>query len=163
MSPSNVQFANWPLKNGPQLHDFECFLSTACTSWKGAGSQSDRIGRFFSFSLFLFFSFLKRGCPGWGANRGPLNLIYFLIFTTLPLSHSGSPIFFSLLLWQLKYVTKVAQEFGILVQVNSLVLVLRKKALLGHTVGDFFLQKIILGHPVGSAPDDNNGHVTCSA
>jgi hypothetical protein len=20
-----------------------------------------------------------------------------------------------------------------------------------------------LGHPVGSAPDDNNGHVTCSA
>jgi hypothetical protein len=34
--------------------------------------------------------FLK-GCPGWGANPGPLNFIYFLIFTTLPLSHSGSP------------------------------------------------------------------------
>jgi hypothetical protein len=28
---------------------------------------------------------------GWGANPGPLNFIYFLIFTTLPLSHSGSP------------------------------------------------------------------------
>jgi hypothetical protein len=35
--------------------------------------------------------FKKRGCPGWGANPGPLNFIYFLIFTTLPLSHSGSP------------------------------------------------------------------------
>jgi hypothetical protein len=27
----------------------------------------------------------------WGANPGPLDFIYFLIFTTLPLSHSGSP------------------------------------------------------------------------
>jgi hypothetical protein len=35
--------------------------------------------------------FKKRGCPGWGANPGPLDFIYFLIFTTLPLSHSGSP------------------------------------------------------------------------
>jgi hypothetical protein len=35
--------------------------------------------------------FLKRGCPGWGANTGPVDFIYFLIFTTLPLSHSGSP------------------------------------------------------------------------
>jgi hypothetical protein len=25
-------------------------------------------------------NFLKRGCPGWGANPGPLNFIYFLIF-----------------------------------------------------------------------------------
>jgi hypothetical protein len=32
-----------------------------------------------------------RGCPGWGVNLGPLNFIYFLIFTILPLSHSGSP------------------------------------------------------------------------
>jgi hypothetical protein len=29
------------------------------------------------------------GCPGWGANPGPLGFIYFLI---LLLSHSGSPI-----------------------------------------------------------------------
>jgi hypothetical protein len=36
--------------------------------------------------------FFKRGCQGWGANPGPLNFIYFLIFTTLPLSHSGSPV-----------------------------------------------------------------------
>jgi hypothetical protein len=28
---------------------------------------------------FLFLK--KRGCPGWGANPGPLDLIYFLIFT----------------------------------------------------------------------------------
>jgi hypothetical protein len=38
-----------------------------------------------------FITFFERGCPGWGANPGPLNIIYFLIFTTLPLSHSGSP------------------------------------------------------------------------
>jgi hypothetical protein len=35
--------------------------------------------------------FFLKGCPGWGANPGPLDFIYFLIFTTLPLSHSGSP------------------------------------------------------------------------
>jgi hypothetical protein len=35
--------------------------------------------------------FLIKGCPGWGANPGPLDFIYFLIFTTLRLSHSGSP------------------------------------------------------------------------
>jgi hypothetical protein len=36
--------------------------------------------------------FFKRNCPGWwGANPGPLDFVYFLIFTTLPLSHSGSP------------------------------------------------------------------------
>jgi hypothetical protein len=35
-------------------------------------------------------TFKKRGCPGWGANPGPPNVIYFLMFTTLPLSHSGS-------------------------------------------------------------------------
>jgi hypothetical protein len=35
--------------------------------------------------------FFSKGCPGWGANPGPLDLIYFLIFTTLLLSHSGSP------------------------------------------------------------------------
>jgi hypothetical protein len=40
-----------------------------------------------NFSFFL----KKRGCPGWGANPGPLNFNYFLILTTLPLSHSGSP------------------------------------------------------------------------
>jgi hypothetical protein len=36
--------------------------------------------------------FLKR-LPGvrWGANPGPLHFIYFLIFSILPLSHSGSP------------------------------------------------------------------------
>jgi hypothetical protein len=39
----------------------------------------------------LWAVFFKRGCPGWGANPGPLDFIYFLIFTTLPLSHSGSP------------------------------------------------------------------------
>jgi hypothetical protein len=48
---------------------------------------------FFSFLFFPFFLFFfKRGCPrGGGANLGPLDLIYFLIFTTLPLSRSGSP------------------------------------------------------------------------
>jgi hypothetical protein len=40
----------------------------------------------------ILFIFLKRGCPGWGANPGPLDFIYFIIFTTLPLSHSGSPL-----------------------------------------------------------------------
>jgi hypothetical protein len=39
------------------------------------------------------FDFFKKGCPGWGANPGLLNFIYFLIFTTLPLSHIGSPDF----------------------------------------------------------------------
>jgi hypothetical protein len=36
---------------------------------------------------------------GWGATPGPLDFIYFLIFTTLPLSHSGSPanLFFQVL------------------------------------------------------------------
>jgi hypothetical protein len=29
--------------------------------------------------------------PGWEANSGPFDFIYFLIFTTLPLGHSGSP------------------------------------------------------------------------
>jgi hypothetical protein len=29
--------------------------------------------------------------PGVGSEPGPLDLIYFLIFTTLPLSHSGFP------------------------------------------------------------------------
>jgi hypothetical protein len=33
----------------------------------------------------------KEVAGGWGANPGPLNLIYFIIFTTLPLSNSGSP------------------------------------------------------------------------
>jgi hypothetical protein len=37
--------------------------------------------------------FFKRGCTGWGANPSPLDIIYLLIFTTLPLSHSGSPCF----------------------------------------------------------------------
>jgi hypothetical protein len=50
---------------------------------------------FFLHKLLYFESklpfFKKRGCPGWGANLGALNFIYFLIFTTLPLSHSGSP------------------------------------------------------------------------
>jgi hypothetical protein len=32
----------------------------------------------------------KEVARGWGANPGPLDFIYFLIFTTLPLSHSGS-------------------------------------------------------------------------
>jgi hypothetical protein len=36
-------------------------------------------------------SIIYRGCPGWGANSGPLNFIYLLIITSLPLSHSGSP------------------------------------------------------------------------
>jgi hypothetical protein len=41
----------------------------------------------------IFFTFKKRrGCPGWGATPGPLDFIYFLIFTTLLLSRSGSPI-----------------------------------------------------------------------
>jgi hypothetical protein len=43
-----------------------------------------------SLSLLGTSPFLKKGCPGWGANPGPLIFIYFLIFTTLPLSHSGS-------------------------------------------------------------------------
>jgi hypothetical protein len=34
----------------------------------------------FSFSLTLCSYFFKRGCPGWGANPGPLDIIYFLIF-----------------------------------------------------------------------------------
>jgi hypothetical protein len=33
-----------------------------------------------------------------GSNPGPLHFIYFLIFITLPLSHSGSPIFLHLYL-----------------------------------------------------------------
>jgi hypothetical protein len=43
--------------------------------------------------------FLKRGCPGWGAIPGPLDFIYFLIFTTLPLCHSGSPPMGDCFLW----------------------------------------------------------------
>jgi hypothetical protein len=36
--------------------------------------------------------FLKKRLPGGGgANPGPLGSFYFIIFTTLPLSHSGSP------------------------------------------------------------------------
>jgi hypothetical protein len=45
----------------------------------------------------------KRGCPGWGANPGPLDLIYFLIFTTLPLSCSGSPITITIITWYSNY------------------------------------------------------------
>jgi hypothetical protein len=29
---------------------------------------------------FLKVTFKKRGCPGWGANPGPLDFIYFIIF-----------------------------------------------------------------------------------
>jgi hypothetical protein len=36
----------------------------------------------------FFNNFFWRGCPGWGANPGPLDFIYFLIFTTF--NHSGS-------------------------------------------------------------------------
>jgi hypothetical protein len=39
----------------------------------------------------LVFFLNKRGCPGWGSNLGPVDFMYFLIFTTLLLSHSGSP------------------------------------------------------------------------
>jgi hypothetical protein len=35
--------------------------------------------------------FYKKRLPGWEANPGPFDFIYFLIFTTLPLGHSGSP------------------------------------------------------------------------
>jgi hypothetical protein len=43
-----------------------------------------------SFYFVFLKHFLKRGCPGWGPDPGPLDFIYFLIFTTLPLSHNGS-------------------------------------------------------------------------
>jgi hypothetical protein len=40
---------------------------------------------------FKKFFFKKKRLPGVGANPGYLDYIYFLIFTTLPLSHSSSP------------------------------------------------------------------------
>jgi hypothetical protein len=44
----------------------------------------------FTYNNALGYSFfVARG--GGGANPSPLNFIYFLIFTTLSLSHSGSP------------------------------------------------------------------------
>jgi hypothetical protein len=52
---------------------------------------------------FFSFFFLKKGCPGWGVNPGPLDFIYFLIFTTLPLSPSGSPQFGSYILSYLPF------------------------------------------------------------
>jgi hypothetical protein len=70
--------------------------------WKNVGilythyiTVLQQFGIFCILTPFLYF--FKRGCPGWGANPGPLNFIYFLIFTTLPLSHSGSPTRFCIL------------------------------------------------------------------
>jgi hypothetical protein len=40
--------------------------------------------------------FKKRGCPGWGANPGPVDIIYFLIFhhfTAEPQRLPNQPIF----------------------------------------------------------------------
>jgi hypothetical protein len=56
------------------------------------GFKVENISFYFILFYFYFF-FKKRGCPGSGANPGPLDFIYVLIFTTLPLSHSGSPSF----------------------------------------------------------------------
>jgi hypothetical protein len=61
--------------------------------------------------------FFKEVARGWGANPGPLDFIYFLIFTTLPLSHSGSPYWAnSLLCAVFENDREVDKIFGLLFQ-----------------------------------------------
>jgi hypothetical protein len=46
----------------------------------------------------IVFTFLfLRGCPGWGANPGPLDFIYFLIFHLLTAEPQRLPIVFTFL------------------------------------------------------------------
>jgi hypothetical protein len=82
----------------------------------------------------LFFGkvFLKRGCPGWGANPGPLNSIYFHIFTTLPLSHSGPPREGCL------KITKVAKTIGLRFSMVEDAHWFWQKNGLGYILGFFF-------------------------
>jgi hypothetical protein len=42
------------------------------------------------FSTVKIMGFFK-GCPGWGANPGSFEFVYFSHSFTVPLSHSGSP------------------------------------------------------------------------
>jgi hypothetical protein len=49
--------------------------------------QENRRSVMCTLCFFLFFKEIAGG----GRTRGPLAFIYFLSFTTLPLSHSGSP------------------------------------------------------------------------
>jgi hypothetical protein len=58
-----------------------------CTLWN-SNATIKMVNGVFTRTVIFFFT--KR-LPRVGANPGPLDLIYFLIFTTLPLSHSGSP------------------------------------------------------------------------
>jgi hypothetical protein len=70
--------------------------------------QGDQIGRIFAgWAVICFGHFFKEDARGWGANPGPHNFIYFLIFITLPLSHSGSPTLGIFL-----KITEVAQILG---------------------------------------------------
>jgi hypothetical protein len=50
----------------------------------------------------IFFFLIKEVARGGERTRGPLDFVYFLIFTTLPLSHSGSLPSFSSLMNRLK-------------------------------------------------------------
>jgi hypothetical protein len=43
---------------------------------------------------YIFLGLKKRGCPGWGANPGPLNIIYFLIFHHFTTEPQRLPTFF---------------------------------------------------------------------
>jgi hypothetical protein len=44
--------------------------------------------KLFVWNLLFWKWFFKEAARGWGANSGPLDFIYFLIFITLLLSHS---------------------------------------------------------------------------
>jgi hypothetical protein len=54
----------------------------------------------------LFDIFKKRGCPGWGANPGPLDFIYFLIFHHFTAEPQRLPWLFDICKLQLSKVSK---------------------------------------------------------
>jgi hypothetical protein len=66
-------------------------------------NTTSSLGPVINFILHMY-PFLKKGCPGWwGANLGPVNFIYFLIFTTL---HTAEPQLLHIL-----YVSFSTEEF----------------------------------------------------
>jgi hypothetical protein len=108
----SLRFVIYPssLKKFPQS-----YIDKKSASFDPSWVNADRIRlkeKRFAFGVFWDRCFLFfKGCPGWGAKPGPLNFIYFLIFTTLPLSHSGSPLWDRCLILKISSPKKLREIF----------------------------------------------------